>query len=156
MQSLGVVAAVALLFWGPLNLLKRELPWPAWLVSGPPYSAEALLIRDAFCCVPNGLVFAVPAVATLISWSRRPRGWLWTEWLAAVSSLVLALLLLMMVAINVLEIGPAAGWVWTGFIWSAWLLVVCGLSVVCSTRAAPRVTPKTLPPSGGRICNGGQ
>ncbi len=130
LQSLGVVAALALLFWAPLNVLNRDPPWPAWLVPGAPYSSEALLIRDAVCCVPNGLVFAVPAVATLVSWRHRPRSWVWTEWVSAGSALVLALLWLAMVAISVIENGPPAGWIWSSFVWLAWLLVVSGVSAL--------------------------
>jgi hypothetical protein len=36
------------------------------------------------------------------------------------------------VATSVLENPPLAGWVWSGFVWFAWLLVVFGLSVLCS------------------------
>jgi hypothetical protein len=145
-QSLGLVAAVALLFWGPLDVLNRERPWPAALLLGTPHTMQALLIRDALYCVPHGLIFGVPAVATVMSWRLRPRGWLWTEWLAAASSLVLALLILVMVAINVFENRPGAGWVWSGLVCSAWLLVVFGLSALCSIRVASGAAAKTLPP----------
>jgi hypothetical protein len=143
LQSVGLMVALALLFWAPLDVLHRARPWPAALLR-PPFTAQALLIRDALYCVPHGLIFGVPAVATLISWGQRPRGWLWTEWVSAISAVVLAVMWLVMVAINV---GPSlAGSVWSGLVWFVWFLVVYALSAFYCVRSVSGDAAK-IPPS---------
>ena len=142
LQSLSVIVVVALLFWAPLDMLRRSGPWPSHAAAS---TTQALLIRDAFYCVPHGLVFGVPAIATLLSWCQRPRGWLWTEWVSAVSALALALLWLVMVAVSA-HPGPA-GPVWNGLVWSVWALVVCALSVLYCIRAKSAGAARIPPPA---------
>jgi len=134
LQSLGLVAAVALLFWAPLNVLNRACPWPAALVPAPPYTFDALVIRDAVSCLPNGLVFGIPAVATWISWRNKPRHWSWTEWVSAGSAIILTLLLGTLVAVDSLTNRPLMSTVWTAFVWAVWLVAVTGVCTLYVTR----------------------
>ena len=144
LQSVGLMVALALLFWAPLDVLRRaRRPWPAAALLRPPFTAQALLIRDALYCVPHGLIFGVPAVATLIQLGAKASdGWLWTEWVSAVSAHG--------VGSDVAGDGGdqrhpgLAGTVWSGLVWFVWLLVVSTLSAfycMCSVSGGAAKIP---------------
>lgn len=87
--------------------------------------------------VPEGLVYAVPAMAAVRSWrSRRRRPWLWTEWAGAA---VAAVLLFCWIQDGILIAGRVSSWSpWPELIVRAlWLVLVVGLAWQFTGRLAP-------------------
>jgi hypothetical protein len=94
-KTVLLAASLFLLLWLPLEVLARD---GSVLFPAPPERAPrwiialATEIRVSIGRLPTGLVYAIPAVATLLQWKARgAAGRKWTEWPGPVVALLLGL-----------------------------------------------------------------
>jgi hypothetical protein len=96
LKTIVLVASILGLLWGPIRVFSMEVHW---LIPSPPIepTSPAILwvwleIRKYLGLLPLGLLFGIPAMATLKDWrARESKGRLWTEWPGPAIGLVLCL-----------------------------------------------------------------